>query len=296
MRSDRRQLPALRPERRLPGHALLEYRQSRPRPADRAGHADGGDPAPGRRRLLPYRRRRRGGRAIRSNAIRPMSPPMSPKSESRGTMPKRSTASRSTRPARSIRRPRKPPGPRCAGRAIFPTATERRPPICGCSRTASACRASGSRGRGRQRDGLCDGCAGRRKGNRGHARKTARRIRNSGNATGAASSLKKGQVFRIAQVVGGQVGDCAFYNADDPKEMFHCGQSWAINVTAGTGTSKRVQVLLFQAAARERHDDGAGRHLSQPLGQYGRALLDPALRNPRQSPARQPPLVPGKPA
>ena len=50
--------------------------------------------------------------------------------------------------------------------------------------------------------------------------------------------VKKGQVFRIAQVVGGQVGDCAFYNADDPKEMFHCGQSWAINVTAGTGTSK----------------------------------------------------------
>ena len=46
--------------------------------------------------------------------------------------------------------------------------------------------------------------------------------------------VKKGQVFRIAQVEGGQVGDCAFYNADDPKETFHCGQSWAINVTAGT--------------------------------------------------------------
>jgi len=50
--------------------------------------------------------------------------------------------------------------------------------------------------------------------------------------------VKKGQVFRIKQVTGGQVGDCAFFNADDHKEMFHCGQSWAINVIAGTGSSK----------------------------------------------------------
>jgi uncharacterized protein YcgI (DUF1989 family) len=50
--------------------------------------------------------------------------------------------------------------------------------------------------------------------------------------------VKKGQVFRIHQVTGRQVGDCAFFNANDPKEMFHCGQSWAINVIAGTGTSK----------------------------------------------------------
>ena len=49
--------------------------------------------------------------------------------------------------------------------------------------------------------------------------------------------VKKGQVLRIHQTVGGQVGDCAFFNANDTKEMFHCGQSWAINVIAGTGTS-----------------------------------------------------------
>ena len=55
---------------------------------------------------------------------------------------------------------------------------------------------------------------------------------------GRAFVVRKGQVFRIHQLTGGQVGDCVFFNADDPKEMFHCGQSWAINVITGTGTSK----------------------------------------------------------
>ena len=55
---------------------------------------------------------------------------------------------------------------------------------------------------------------------------------------GRAFEVKKGQTLRIHQVVGGQVGDCVFYNAHDYKEMFHVGQSWAINVILGTGTSK----------------------------------------------------------
>jgi hypothetical protein len=45
-------------------------------------------------------------------------------------------------------------------------------------------------------------------------------------------------VLRIHQITGGQVGDCVFYNAHDYKEWFHVGQSWAINVILGTGTSK----------------------------------------------------------
>ncbi len=53
--------------------------------------------------------------------------------------------------------------------------------------------------------------------------------------------VRQGQVFRIRQITGGQVGDCVFFNANDTKEMFHCGQSWAINVIAGTGTSKSFQ-------------------------------------------------------
>lgn len=55
---------------------------------------------------------------------------------------------------------------------------------------------------------------------------------------GRAFVVEKGQVLRIHQITGGQVGDCVFYNANDYKEMFHVGQSWAINVICGTGTAK----------------------------------------------------------
>ena len=63
--------------------------------------------------------------------------------------------------------------------------------------------------------------------------------------------VKKGQVFRIHQVVGGQVGDCVFFNAEDPREMFHCGQTWAINVISGTGTSKSFR-YFYSKPPRER--------------------------------------------
>ena len=52
-----------------------------------------------------------------------------------------------------------------------------------------------------------------------------------------AFEVKQGQTFRIHQIDGYQVGDCVFYNAHDYKEMFHVGQSWAINVICGSGTS-----------------------------------------------------------
>ena len=69
-------VPALRPERRLPGHAVLEHRQSRPRPADRAGHADGRRSGSGTATSSAISAPAARGRAIRSNAIRPMSPPI----------------------------------------------------------------------------------------------------------------------------------------------------------------------------------------------------------------------------
>jgi len=50
--------------------------------------------------------------------------------------------------------------------------------------------------------------------------------------------VKKGHVLRIQPCADGQVGDCVFYNANDTKEWFHVGQSWATNVIMGTGTSK----------------------------------------------------------
>jgi uncharacterized protein YcgI (DUF1989 family) len=55
---------------------------------------------------------------------------------------------------------------------------------------------------------------------------------------GRAFVVKQGQVLRIHQITGGQVGDCVFYNANDTKEWFHVGQSWAINGILGTGTAK----------------------------------------------------------
>ncbi len=55
---------------------------------------------------------------------------------------------------------------------------------------------------------------------------------------GRATVVQKGQILRIHQITGRQVGDCTFYNANDLRETFHVGQSWAINVILGTGTSK----------------------------------------------------------
>ena len=55
---------------------------------------------------------------------------------------------------------------------------------------------------------------------------------------GRAVVVKKGQVLRIHQITGGQVGDCVFYNAHDYKEWFHVGQSWALNVMLGTGNAR----------------------------------------------------------
>ena len=58
---------------------------------------------------------------------------------------------------------------------------------------------------------------------------------------GRAVEVSKGQILRIHQIDGGQVGDCVFHNAHDYREMFHVGQSWAINGILGTGTSKSFQ-------------------------------------------------------
>ena len=58
---------------------------------------------------------------------------------------------------------------------------------------------------------------------------------------GRAFIVKKDQTLRIHQVEGRQVGDCVFINANDHKEMFHVGQTWAINVLLGTGTGKQFK-------------------------------------------------------
>ena len=55
---------------------------------------------------------------------------------------------------------------------------------------------------------------------------------------GRAVEVAKGHILRIHLVADRQVGDCVFFNADDHREVFHVGQSWALNVMLGTGTAK----------------------------------------------------------
>lgn len=55
---------------------------------------------------------------------------------------------------------------------------------------------------------------------------------------GAACRVEQGQILRIGQVEGQQVGDCAFFNADNHREQFHVGQTWALNVMLGHGNAR----------------------------------------------------------
>ena len=55
---------------------------------------------------------------------------------------------------------------------------------------------------------------------------------------GMAFEVKKGQVLRIYQSEESQVGDCAFFNAHDYKEVFHVGETWWMANALGTGTAR----------------------------------------------------------
>jgi uncharacterized protein YcgI (DUF1989 family) len=55
---------------------------------------------------------------------------------------------------------------------------------------------------------------------------------------GKALVVPRGAVLRIHLVEDKQVGDCCFFNANDHREVFHVGQSWALNVMLGTGNAK----------------------------------------------------------
>ncbi|HEY8251113.1 MAG TPA: urea carboxylase-associated family protein [Burkholderiales bacterium] len=55
---------------------------------------------------------------------------------------------------------------------------------------------------------------------------------------GHAFLVPRGAVLRIHLVEDRQVGDCCFFNANDRREVFHVGQSWALNVMLGTGNAK----------------------------------------------------------
>jgi uncharacterized protein YcgI (DUF1989 family) len=58
---------------------------------------------------------------------------------------------------------------------------------------------------------------------------------------GHAFLVPRGAVLRIHLVEDRQVGDCCFFNANDHREVFHVGQSWALNVMLGTGNAKSLR-------------------------------------------------------
>jgi uncharacterized protein len=55
---------------------------------------------------------------------------------------------------------------------------------------------------------------------------------------GRAFLVPRRAVLRIHLVEDRQVGDCCFFNANDRREVFHVGQSWALNVLLGTGNAR----------------------------------------------------------
>ncbi len=67
---------------------------------------------------------------------------------------------------------------------------------------------------------------------------------------GRACEVKKGQVLRIFQPEGKQVGDCAFFNAHDYKEVYHVGQTWGLNGILGTGNARHFK-YFFSKPPRE---------------------------------------------
>lgn len=55
---------------------------------------------------------------------------------------------------------------------------------------------------------------------------------------GRAFLVPRGALLRIHLIEDRQVGDCCFFNAQDRREVFHVGQSWALNVLLDTGNAR----------------------------------------------------------
>ncbi len=94
---------------------------------------------------------------------------------------------------------------------------------------------------------------------------------------GRACLVKKREILRIHLIEGQQVGDCAFFNADDPREQFHVGQSWAYAVMLGTGTA-RAFTHFYSQPPRENVmltvvDDTVKHHFGNRAGRCSVKLL-----------------------
>lgn len=102
---------------------------------------------------------------------------------------------------------------------------------------------------------------------------------------GGACRVKRGQILRFHLIEGQQVGDCAFFNADDPKEQFHVGQTWAMNVMMGVGNA-RAFTQFYSKPPRENLmltvvEDTVKSHFGNCAGRCSTKLL--ARRDSREN-------------
>ena len=58
--------------------------------------------------------------------------------------------------------------------------------------------------------------------------------------------VNKGEVLRIGQVEGGQVGDVVIFNANDYREHFHASESVVLNAIEGVGNMKYITKFYSQ--------------------------------------------------
>ena len=90
--------------------------------------------------------------------------------------------------------------------------------------------------------------------------------------------VPRGAILRIHLVEARQVGDCCFFNADDRREVFHVGQSWALNGLLGTGTAKSFR-HFYSKPPRENVmltvvDDTVRNHWGNMGGRCSRRLYE----------------------
>ena len=89
--------------------------------------------------------------------------------------------------------------------------------------------------------------------------------------------VPRGALLRIHLVEERQVGDCCFFNADDHREVFHVGQSWALNGLLGTGNAKSFRHFYSKPPRENVMLTVIGVTVRNSLGQHGRALLEAPL-------------------
>jgi uncharacterized protein len=95
---------------------------------------------------------------------------------------------------------------------------------------------------------------------------------------GKAFHVPRNAVLRIHLVEDRQVGDCCFFNAHDRREVFHAGQTWALNVLLGTGNAKSFR-HFYSKPPRENVmltvlDDTVRNHWGNMGGRCSRRLYE----------------------